>query len=502
MSDTPNASLGRTKISLTGVLAQSVGFMGPVFSVAALLPLMVGLSSTGRGAGAATPVAIIIAGIGIFGAGWIIAQYAKRIHLCGSLYEYICDTFGQGVGIVAGWLYYGAMLVLAAATFLVLGGQTESLLQSVFSVDIPWWALALGYVGVITTIVVIGVQFSVRAQLALVLVSAAVVAAFSVYIIAKGGLGGHSVSARPFNPFSVARLDLLYGVLYGINMFIGFETAANLAEETDNPERHVPRAVLWSLTIVGLYFLLTAYAQDVGFGQDGAAWKNSVFPLQSLASAKPFGSTGFGNLMSVLIILDVAAVAIGVCVAATRGMLAMARAGRLPGVLASVHPRFRTPVGSAVLVAVVSVAAVVLVATRDGVFSRATGEPGVLQPQWAPMFGWMAGFAGAGLALMYLAISVAGARGLWHRVNRVKLVVAVTAGVLVSGGAVFGAFYKAAAPLNTVSWVLVLWIAAGVVWSLFVTLRQRSTAGGRVEAAADGAVGAVGAAPSAPPVTS
>jgi amino acid transporter len=486
MSDTPNASLGRAKVSMTGVLAQSVGFMGPVFSVAALLPLMVGLSATGRGAGAATPIALIIAGIGIFGAGWVIAQYAKRIHLCGSLYEYICDTFGPGVGIVAGWLYYGAMLVLAAATFLVLGGQAESLIQSVFSVDIAWWILALAFVALVTAVVVVGVQFSVRSQLVLVLVSAVVVAGFSVYIIAKGGLGGHSVSARPFNPFSVGSFDLLYGVLYGINMFIGFETAANLAEETDNPERHIPRAVLWSLAIVGAYFVLTAYAQDAAFGLDGSAWKNSVFPLQTLSSSAPFGSNSFGNLMSLLIILDVAAVAIGVCVAATRGMLSMARAGRLPRALATVHPRFRTPVGAAILVAVASVASIVLVATRDGVFSRATGQPGVLQPQWAPMFSWMAGFSGAGLALMYLAISVAGARGLWHRVNRFKLVVAATAGVLVAGGAVFGAFYKAASPLDSVSWVLLVWIAAGVAWSVFVTARRRA-AGGAVRPVADAA---------------
>ncbi len=82
-------------------------------------------------------MAIIIAGIGIFGAGWIIAQYAKRIHLCGSLYEYICDAFGPGLGVVAGWLYYGAMLVLASATFLVLGGMTSDLMLSAFGVDVP-----------------------------------------------------------------------------------------------------------------------------------------------------------------------------------------------------------------------------------------------------------------------------------------------------------------------------------------------------------------------------
>jgi amino acid transporter len=472
MSDPGNASLGRVKVSMTGVLAQSVGFMGPVFSVATLLPLIVGLSATGRGAGVATPVAIIVAGFGIFGAGWVIAQYAKRIHLCGSLYEYICDAFGPRVGIVAGWMYFGAMLVLAAATFLVLGGLTQDFLQTAFSVNVAWWVLSLVFVAIVTTVVVVGVQVSVRAQLALVLISSVIVLGFSIYIIAKGGLGGHSLSAAPFNPFAVAGLDLLYGVLYGINMFIGFESAANLAEETDDPKRHVPRAVLWSLTIVGVYFIVTAYAQDVGFGLDATAWKTSVFPLQALASGSEFGSSGFGLFVSVFIILDIAAVAIGVGVAATRGILAMARAGRLPSALGTVHPRFRTPVAGAAVIAAVSVASILLVAFTDGLFSRETGEPGVLQPQWAPMFGWMAGFAGTGLALMYLAVSAAGIRGLWHEVNRVKLLIAGAAGILVSGGAVFGAVYQADSPLNTVPWVLAGWIAIGAVWSLVVTARR------------------------------
>jgi len=475
MSSTPTAALGRKRVTMTGVLAQSVGFMGPVFSVAAVPPLNDGLSATGRGAGAATPIAIVIAGVGIFGAGWVIAQYAKRVHLCGSLYEYVCDAFGPRVGLVAGWLYYGAMLVLGAATFLVLGGLTQSFLLTAFSVNVPWWPLSLAFIVAVMAIVVVGVQVSVRAQLALVLISSAVVLGFSFYIIAKGGHGGHSNSAKPFNPFSIAGLDLLYGVLYGINMFIGFESAANLAEETDDPKRHVPRAVLWSLTIVGAYFVVTAYAQDVAFGLDGAAWKNSVFPLQVLASGKEFGSAGFGDFMSVLIILDIAAVAIGVGVAATRGMLSMGRAGRLPSALASVHPRFGTPWGASLLVGGFSVASILLVRFDDGVFSRATGQPGVLQPQWAPMFGWMAGFAGAGLALMYLAVSVAGARGLWHEVNRVKLVVAASAGVLVAAGAVFGAVYKAVSPLNSVPWALLVWIAAGIAWAVVVIARLPAT---------------------------
>jgi F0F1-type ATP synthase assembly protein I len=88
------------------------------------------------------------------------------------------------------------------------------------------------------------------------------------------------------------------------------------------------------------------------------------------------------------------------------------------------------------------------------------------------MFGWMAGFAGTGFALMYVAVSAAGVKGLWDSVNRVKLVVAATAGIVVAAGAVFGVLYKAASPLDTVPWALGIWIAIGVVWSLIVAKRE------------------------------
>jgi amino acid transporter len=209
---------------------------------------------------------------------------------------------------------------------------------------------------------------------------------------------------------------------------------------------------------------------------DAEAWKNSVFPLQALASGDDFGSAGFGNVVAVLIILDIAAVAIGVGVAVTRGMLAMARAGRLPAPLATVHSRFRTPVVGAALLGAVSLVSIVAVRLGDGIFSLATGEPGVLQPQWAPAFAWMAGFGGTGLALMYLAVSAAGVKGLWDQVNRTKLVIAASAGILVSAGAIFGAIYKAASPLNSVPWALGIWILLGAAWSMIAVRRSSDTA--------------------------
>lgn len=477
MTSPDRTTLAHGRLTLIGVLTQSIGFMGPVFSVAALLPLVVGLSATGRGAGTATPIAIAIAGIGICGVGWVIAQYAKRIHLCGSLYEYVSDSAGPRIGVIAGWLYYGAMMVLGASTFLVLGGLTRTWLLNSMSLDVPWWPLSLGYAALVVALLVVGVQVSIRTQLVLALVTIVVVLVFSLVIVFRVGSSDQGLSAEPFNPFSVGSLDLLYGVLYGINMFVGFESAANLAEETANPKRHVPRAVMWSIAIVGVYYLVVAYAQDVGFGLDAQAWKGSVFPLEALASGKEYGSAGFGTFMGILIILDVLAVAIGVGVASSRGMLSMARSGRLPSKLAELHRRFHTPVWGAALLGVFACVVVIAVRFGDGILSRQTASPGVLQPQWSPAFSWMAGFGGTGLALMYCVVAALGVKGLWPYVSHTKLLVAGSVGAVVSAGAVFGAVYKAQSPLDTVPWALLLWVALGVAWSFVVSRRQSPGSG-------------------------
>ena len=80
------------------VVAQSIGFIGPVFSAAFLLPSMAGLGVTGKGAGVVSPLVLMIATIGICGVAWIISRFAKRIHAAGALYDYVTDGFGQRWG--------------------------------------------------------------------------------------------------------------------------------------------------------------------------------------------------------------------------------------------------------------------------------------------------------------------------------------------------------------------------------------------------------------------
>ena len=122
------------KLSLIDVLAQSVGFMGPVFASAFVLPLMFGFGFSGRGAGTSSGLVVLLSAIGVFALAWIVSRYAKKIHAAGSLYDYVTQGLGKTIGASAGWLYYGGTIVLTTALGVLLGGYVHDNLLPAFEI--------------------------------------------------------------------------------------------------------------------------------------------------------------------------------------------------------------------------------------------------------------------------------------------------------------------------------------------------------------------------------
>ena len=481
--------LGQAGLRFVDVIAQSVGFMGPVFGAILLLVTVVGANNAGKGAGLASPLAIIVAAIGIGALGWLVAQFAKRIHAAGALYDYISAGFGEKVGFVFGWIYLGGLLVLSVAIPLLIGGVTADWLAS-HNINIPYWVLSLVYLGVLFCVLYFGVRISTRVQLALVLVSATIVTIFLIYIVIKVG-GGNSV--KPFNPGSAHGVgNFFYGVLYAILLFVGFESAANLAEETEDPKRNIPRAVLWSVGIVTAYFVLASYAQAVGFHLDAKAWAGSGAPLIVLAlpaSQGGYGAQWLFDLMNILLILDLAAVGIGASVACTRLLFSLARDRRIPGVFASVSARYGTPTVSIAVVVALTVVEILSVRLSHGILPAE-------RPARVHRVLLLAGEYGSlSLAVIYAALALSSIRGLSGYVKNGPLGLAVVLSLAITGLAIFSAVYKVPAPLNTVTLYFVIWAVIGIV-ILAVLVGQNKF---RQSAQAAGAIGAgqveVGVAP-------
>ena len=453
---------GSRKLTLVDAIAQSIGFMGPVFSIAFLVPLLVGVTSaSGKGAGGAAPLATLIAAIGVLGLGWIVAEYAKRIHAAGSLYDYVTDGLGNKTGAAAGGLYYLGILALGSGILVLIGGTIYTILGEFNRKPLPRAAWDLILLALVAAVLYLGVALSTRAQLVLALVSITVVLIFSVYVIVKVGSANHV--AKAFTPSSspTGWTGVMFGVLYGVLLFTGFETSANLGEETAHPKRDIPRAVLISVLVVSGFYVLCCYAQIAGFHFSlDAIGKNAGAPLFGLAgptSGGGYGSVALRRLLELVVILDMLAVLIGCSVASSRGFFAMARDRRLPKALGRVSRRGTPLVAGMVVLALYFVTILI-----SHLWTGLVALPGT--PHYAAVFTWCSTFGGFALSVIYLLMAFGAIRGLHgDKTYRAKVIVAAIVGGAVTAAAIFGSIYKVSKPLIYAPWAALIIFVVGLV---------------------------------------
>jgi amino acid transporter len=391
----------------------------------------------------------------------------------------VTSGFGPQTGAFAGWLYYSGTTVLAAAIACLVGFFMEFV---IFTADpavpgvissespLPAWAWSLLWVLIVALILYLGVQLSTRVQLTLALVSIIAVTLFFIKVI----LDVPENSLKAFNPAEATDgwTGILFAVMYGVLIYVGFETAANLAEETAEPKRSIPKAVLTTILIATVFYLLASYAQVAGFGFDEAILTDpavAAAPLFALASPTDvggYGSTTIVNFIIIVVFLDVLAVGIGASVASTRGVFALARDRRLPGAMAAVSSR-GTPIGGIVFVAGVSLIMVGLAQLSENLFAM---NP--RQPHFFEMFAWLSTFGAFAIMVVYGLMSLGSYRGLADHRNRVGVWVAGFVGTLIAVGAIYGAIADQLPPNDLVWKAVLVWAVFGLIVTLVVKGRE------------------------------
>jgi amino acid transporter len=450
--------LGTGNLTLPDVVAQSVGYMGPVFSGTFFIPTIVGLSVTAKGAGIASPFAILLTAIGMLALAWIISRYAKRIHAAGALYDYVGEGFGRPVGLFAGWVYYGGALMLTLAIGLAFGGFVSLTLAGVHGVDINWIWFTVAFWIVAWAISVLGVQISTRAQLVLALVSVAVIFGWALYVILKGGSDGFSL--RPFNPGESDFTGITYGIVYAGLIFVGFESAANLAEETAEPKRNIPRAIFYSVLAAGIFYVILAWALVLAFGLNVGELLKSFPPLYVATANPEFGGDTFGDIVQWLVVIDIAAVGLGTATGTARGFFALARDRHLPSPLAAVHPKYKTPYIAASVLAVMAIVVAIIVRLSNGL---APGTPTDPPGHWFPIFQFGATIGAFLLFIVYLLIALTGFKGQPGE-NRAGLAFAGVLAGATAIAALYGVVHKAPSFywFDKVWWLALIWVVIGI----------------------------------------
>jgi amino acid transporter len=341
--------LHRGALSLIDISASTMANIGPAYS------FYFGFAFLVATAGVAAPLTIIAAAIAIALLGNTLAQFSRARPSTGGFISFVGKTFG-GTSAVTTALLCGAGYIIAISSVLaVSGGFVSIVLQYYFSWNVPWIIFSVLLTAGAVWMTMRGVGVSTKLAGFFFAFEMLVLVVVSVAAIIKNGA---HLSAVPFEPSHITNgfRGLAAGFPLAIYLFIGWENSAALAEETGNPRRNVPKAVFLSIAMMGVGYVLFAYATVTGFHYNGAALAAAPIPFIPVAHSVLAGFAVFAYLAGLTSTLGVLISAIN---SQARLIFNAGRERLLPGWLGKVHPTRQTPVNA--LLAFTAIAGAIIV---------------------------------------------------------------------------------------------------------------------------------------------
>lgn len=375
----------RGRLGLADIVAQAVSGVGPVYSALVFVPLIAG-GDGGVGAGASVPLCIALAALVLMAIAWVFATFARHVDTPGSLYDYLSLSLGPRWGRVLGLLFYSCAMVAFLNGVLTLGGLGSDIALG-FGRDVPWWVCALLALGVVAVATSRGISLSTRLQLGISIVSMLAIAGFALGVMMSAPVGpGVAVRATVDSLHHGGVAGLMTGMVFALFMYGGFEGSANLAEESADPKRTIPRAMMLTIWINAGFYLVVSYAALAGNMFDPSRVTQQAMPLLSLASAPPWGSPVVHGGLLLLTLADVLAMIMAGGIAITRGLLSFARNGVLPATFGRTSGARGVPVMANVVLLCGCAVGVCLIHLLHG-------APVADEPEYMPVFVWLGTYA-------------------------------------------------------------------------------------------------------------
>jgi APA family basic amino acid/polyamine antiporter len=352
-------SLGALDLTLMGVGAiVGAGIFSSVGDIAAG-------GADHPGAGPALVLSFLLTALTCGLCALCYAEIAAMVPVAGSAYTYSYVALGEIFAWIIGWdliIEYAVGNIYVAQSW---ADYLRSFLRGAFDVDFPAWmatdlqtvardpalralapalhtpfgVLHVGFnlpaaliVAALTVLLVRGVRESASVNAALVVLKLLLVVGFV-------GLGAAYVQPAHWHPFAPHGFHGVWaGAAIAFFSYIGFDAVSTLAEETRDPQRDLPRGMLWSLGLCAVIYVAVG------------AVMTGLVPSAQLATGDPLavalraaGLDRAATLMSFGAIVAMTAVLLVFQVGQPRILYAMARDGLLPAGFGRVHGRFRTP---------------------------------------------------------------------------------------------------------------------------------------------------------------
>jgi len=354
---------GKDYVAETDLKAGTVGLTGAIMqNVTHIAPAIAGFFFTQTlvtFAGGQAPLAYLIGFLIVLPLGVCLSQLAKKFPSAGGYFTYVSRTLGPRWGFLTGWMFVLYSPVVAGPSLAFLGFILQGELQTTYGWWwFQWWEVVVVGLPLLYWAGYAGMAVSIRA---IVIVGAAeflIVLGLGISGLLSPGPGGFSFSPfiPGFNPGGIATYaGVAVAVVLTVQGLTGWEAAVPLAEETQNPRRNVPRAIMASILIIGVMLVIAIWGQVVGWGTDDLAKLTTSSETPALVIAhRVWGPLWWLTLLAM--VTSVWGASLACQNVATRMWFRMGRAGVLPASFGRVHPVHKTPTVALVTQTVLSVA--------------------------------------------------------------------------------------------------------------------------------------------------
>jgi amino acid transporter len=326
------AKLGRPCLSSAEVIAQSLSVIAPSTVPAAVLGLIYAR------AGNATWLSFVLGTLGLILVTLNINQFARRSASPGSLYSYVAQGLGPTAGVLGGWALLFGYTLTGMSTLCGFAVVANVLLTQLIGTQVPIPALfALAVVGCFY-IAFRNIRLSARTMLVFEGLSVLFVLVLGAKIWSNTGF---AIDRSQLTLAGATPSGALTGVVLVVFGFSGFESATALGDEAKDPLRVIPRSVIRSVLLTGVFFIVISYIVVLGFQARGGSLARSEAPLNILANAT--GWPGLGMAINVGILMSFFSCTLASMNSTARILFAMSRHGLLPGPLGRAHLENGTP---------------------------------------------------------------------------------------------------------------------------------------------------------------
>lgn len=432
-------------------LAQSISAIAPSTSPSLTIPLVFAL------AGNATWFVYLVATATMLLVGFCISRFAKLSASPGSLYSYTADTLPPFFGVIAAW---GLLLAYITTGASVAGGALyyTNLLTQQFLHWSPQPLVTLTLVCAVAGYIAYR-DVKLSAELMLWIEIGSVSLIVLVLAIMPIRLGFH-LDIDQLHLKGATLSSLGPALVLSMFSFVGFESATTLGSEARNPLQTIPRAVLQSAILAGVFFMLCSYSEVMGFRGESGKLSESTSPLHHLAVKA--GVAPLGAAIDCGALISMFACVLACTTASARVLLRMAHGGLLPKALEQTDKKHGTP-GAAVGLS----AGLMLAATVGMQLQSFTGSDMYDLLGSLSVFGFLTAYALVALALPFAR------RAVGQHSHLLAAVSILTVAVLVLIG-IFDLRSTTDALHARIPWIYLAYIVAGSAWFL---IRREKIAG-------------------------